>query len=219
MKFGRRYAPDERDRLFAIPRLTSTRVARYWSTFDPLDQGQTSQCVAYSTCHWLLTAPVRNLTFDRQFPNIQAFAGYLYKECQFVDEWPGEDYEGTSVRAAFKLLKQWGYVSEYRWAWDAETVALHVLEVGPVVVGTNWYGLMMSPSAANYLELKGEIVGGHAYMLTGFSRRRNAFRVFNSWGRAWGQNGRAWLRYDDFQRLLKEQGEACTATEVDKDPL
>jgi C1A family cysteine protease len=40
--------------------------------------------------------------------------------------------------------------------------------------------------------------------------------MINSWD-GWGENGMAWISFDDFEKLLKAQGEACTATELDLD--
>lgn len=212
---GRRYAEDTRDRLFALPLQETARTYRFWPTFEPLDQGETPQCVAYSTGQWLTASPVRNTKFYQPGP-IAPWLASFYKECQREDEWEGEDYEGTSVRASFKLLKRKGFVSQYRWAWDAETVARHILEIGPVVVGTAWYQGMSKPKRG-YLSPSGILLGGHAYTLVGFSRPRNSFRVFNSWGKFWGSNGRAWINFTDMNGLLRDQGEACTAWEVDKD--
>jgi hypothetical protein len=36
-------------------------------------------------------------------------ARWLYHEAQKVDEWPGEDYEGTSVRAGLDVLRTRGH--------------------------------------------------------------------------------------------------------------
>lgn len=213
---GRLCAPDSRDRRYALPLQETQRTYRFWNTPEALDQEDKPHCVAYSACHWLLTGPVKNTKFHPT--NVRNYAENLYHECQKIDEWPGEDYDGTSVRAAFKILKERGFVPQYRWAWDAETVARHILEIGPVVVGTWWYAGMMKPKGG-YLSPSGTALGGHAYTLVGFSRPRNSFRVFNSWGSAWGSKGRAWITFTDMDGLIKDQGEACTAWEADKDPL
>ena len=34
---------------------------------------------------------------------------WLYHEAQKVDEWPGEDYDGTSVRAGLDILRKRGH--------------------------------------------------------------------------------------------------------------
>ncbi len=37
--------------------------------------------------------------------------------------------------------------------------------------------------------------GGHAMVLVGYSERRQAFKVMNSWGTGWGQGGFGWVSY------------------------
>jgi len=38
----------------------------------------------------------------------------------------------------------------------------------------------------------------HALALAGYDDSRNAFRVINSWGKSWGDNGNIWIDYDFF---------------------
>jgi len=38
----------------------------------------------------------------------------------------------------------------------------------------------------------------HAMVLTGYDNSKNAFRVRNSWGRSWGDNGSIWVDYNFF---------------------
>jgi hypothetical protein len=219
-RLGRIPAIDERDRRFrmAAPRTDVTR--RYWiSPGAAWDQGNTSQCVSYASNRWLVTYPVVN----KMPMSWSAF----YTECQRNDEWPGEepDYEGTSVRAAFKVLKARGHVTSYGWADEAEMVIRQVLAVGPVVMGTDWTNSMFDPDAEGYIWPKAPIVGGHAWLILGVNRNRlnpdgtkGAVRMLNSWGELWGQKGRAWLTFDALQSLIKGlsrwPGEACTATEI-----
>lgn len=43
---------------------------------------------------------------------------------------------------------------------------------------------------------EGRWLGGHMVCLVGYSRRRKAFKLRNSWGEGWGDNGYAWLPYE-----------------------
>lgn len=218
---GRLPAKDERDTAFLLQakpgRLSQFRTEQTWGTTEPpFDQGATSQCVAYSAIKYLRAGPILNRKLD------QTHCTNFYNECQRIDEWPGEDYEGTSVRAAFKLLKSMGYINEYRWAQDAETVMKHILTKGPVVMGTLWTMDMFMPHNINgYIAPTGEEAGGHAYLIIGGNRRRKnpdktigALRILNSWGAGWGQKGRAWITIDDLNKLIQMDGEACVATEI-----
>jgi hypothetical protein len=138
----------------------------------------------------------------------------LYDEAQQVDEWPGTDYDGTSVRAGMKVLRKRGLISAYRWAWDIATVTDALLYHGPVVLGTNWYSSMFDPDSSGFVRIGGGLAGGHAYVLNGVNLDTGTVRAKNSWGRAWGQNGFFRMDFDTVARLLEEWGEAAIATEV-----
>lgn len=204
---GRLPAEDERDmqyRLAAQPLLLPDY--KYYSTGPVLDQGAYPHCVGYAWRQWLSSALLKTKTGPT--------ATYIYTEAQKVDEWPGENYAGTSVRGGAKILRSIGHIDNYFWAWDAPTIKNFILSgQGTVVVGTNWYENMFAPDAAGFLRPTGPNVGGHAYLLVGFSQDRNAFRMINSWGRAWGEAGRAWVHFDDMALLISQNGEACTAYE------
>ena len=48
------------------------------------------------------------------------------------------------------------------------------------------------------------IPSGHALCVIGYDdfKHGGAFRVLNSWGTAWGENGLCWIRYEDFGRFV-----------------
>lgn len=213
---GRLVAPDARDHRFLLgrPLAVSERPYRYW--YDNVwwgDQGENPFCVGYAWAHFIEDAPTMHFDF-RSTPFVHPET--IYHEAQQLDEWDGVGYEGTSVRAGAKYLQRLGVIGEYRWAFDADTVAENVLEVGPVVVGTDWYQRMTTPDSNGVLRLDGPIVGGHAYVINGYSRAARRFRIKNSWSRSWGQRGNAWLAYDDLATLLASNGEACLAMEVQR---
>lgn len=213
---GRRKSQDPRDRQHLIQSLPTVVMSRTWSCRGVLDQGATSQCVAYSGIKYLTAYPINN--HPKEAP------ADIYRECLKVDEWEGEDWDGgTSVRALFKVLKRLGYVSEYKWAFDAETVVNHVLTRGPVVMGTDWTTDMFMPHVrTGYISATGKNDGGHAWLVVGANRKRRnpdkslgAVRMVNSWGAKWGsQQGRAWLTFKDLDKLIKADGEACVSTEL-----
>src|SRR6185436_16760106 len=43
--------------------------------------------------------------------------------------------------------------------------------------------------------------GGHAMVLVGYSEKRQAFKLINSWGTGWGENGFGWVSYRALSRL------------------
>lgn len=226
--FGRLPALDHRDRKYLLrARLDVDAIAKapkpykYWWTGTARDQGNTPHCVAFAGSHFLEAGPVVNELGTPVVPTLEN----LYLECQDNDEWEGNQYDGTSVRALFKVLQRRGFVSEYSWAFQALDIAAWTLTRGPVVLGTDWYSGMMGDSAiaakTDFISASGYPVGGHAYLIKGVNMAKacpdgtlGAFRLLNSWGRDWMSDGMAWISLADVQRLMSNWGEACTASEI-----
>jgi hypothetical protein len=213
---GRLLSKDDRDHKFMLPHRpeAGAKAFQYWTPGPVLDQGATPQCVGYSGYGWLTAFPVSNRP---PFTPTD-----LYHFAQQEDEWPGEDYEGSSVRGLFKALKARGFVSEYNWALDVGPIIDHLLVVGPVVMGTIWTEGMFTADHAGFIDdIGGKVAGGHAYLLIGANRlkragphSKGAVRVLNSWGPNWEDHGRAWLSFEALAWLLSQDGEACTAMEL-----
>lgn len=221
-KFGRLHSVDIRDQSHLLRQLNPAAAVeaanvpyRYWRHSTVLDQGGSSACTGASARQWLNMGPVVN----KSGPSFME----IYHAAQLLDEWPGAEpaYYGSSVRAAFKVLKGLGMVKSYAWAFDLETVVNHVLTVSPVVLGTDWYQGQMRTDKEGFIHVDGRSVGGHAYLLTGVNRERKCpdgsvgcGRILNSWSKAWGQNGLAWISFKDLDALIRDSGEAATAYEI-----
>ena len=198
---------DERDKKFAIRPsdvyTAETRTKRYWwDTFWAGNQTSTPQCVGYAWSHWLANYP------RLQWLNPTG----IYEMCQHIDEWVGTEYEGTSVRAGAKLLHKLGYIDEYRWVKSHYTLTKLLLHSGPVVAGTAWYEGMMYPDSTGLIHRTGGVTGGHAYLINGYSETTRLLRIKNSWGNAWGKQGRGYMHIDEF-KVLMQSGEVCFARE------
>jgi hypothetical protein len=50
----------------------------------------------------------------------------------------------------------------------------------------------------------GKNEGGHAMVIMGFDNKKNAFKIANSWGTEWADNGYGWVDYDYLTKLLKK---------------
>ena len=47
-----------------------------------------------------------------------------------------------------------------------------------------------------------KVDGAHAMLVVGYDDSKNAFKVVNSWGRNWGNNGFVWIDYKAFREVL-----------------
>ncbi len=212
---GRRFAPDERDRKYPLRALVTTveRKDTAWPMFArPLDQGRTGTCVGHAWKHFLMMAPVIQ-SRAHQTPS----AIDIYRRAILIDEWAENDRDeamqfGTSVRAGAKALQEQGFIGGYSWAFDIDTAIDWLCVGGPLVMGTNWYSSFEPKDGRDYIRIApgAWVRGGHAYTLNRWSERRGAARAPNSWG-GWGS---MWIAGEDLERLLREDGDACTATEL-----
>jgi hypothetical protein len=198
---------DERSREYPVSELLTrdqTKPRGYrWRVNAWLDQGQEGACVGFSWAHELAARPVeiKGTSFE--------LAYRIYKEAQKIDEWEGEDYEGTSVLAGAKVCQQMGYIGEYRWAFDLDDLVLAIGHLGPAIIGVPWFKGMENPGSCGYLHATGAQTGGHAILVYGVDPKNRTFLLHNSWGRDWGNDGTCKVDYDLMQTLLNGWGEAC----------
>jgi hypothetical protein len=209
---GRLLAPDNRDRRFPMGAMVKP-VPEQSIMHRPgrvLDQGQTSSCVGHAWRAWLEASPIR----ERPTESLDALQ--IYAQAQELDEFPGiePEIQGSSVRAGAMLMQNIGRVQGYAWGFHTRDVVTYLIERGPVVLGLNWYAGMDAPDSRGIAHLEGDVEGGHAFLCYGFHLDEQLFRCQNSWGREWGHSGRFWLRRDDLERLIAEDGEVCGAAEL-----
>lgn len=109
----------------------------------------------------------------------------LYKAAQKVDEWPGENYAGTSIRAVCDVLRLQG--------------AFPVVKnrtVGPVLSE----GIVQNRWAQSVGEVTACLQSTQSYIV-----------LLNSWGKNWPPAVR--LPLEGLDRLLQENGEAVLVTD------
>lgn len=192
-------------------------VSRYWDRTYAFDQGNSSACTMFAasglmhTQPWLASLQRQGLLAYDSDP--ERIAGY--RRAQAFDPWPGGDpeYEGSSTDAPFKMLRDEGRIAEWRWCFGLDDVLRTLSHHGPVAIGTNWYsGMDVVDPRTCRVKVTGSLRGGHAYQLYAVRTDSREVECCNSWG-MWGScAGRFRLTWDDLDRLLGEDGEACTIT-------
>lgn len=66
---------------------------------------------------------------------------------------------------------------------------------------------MDTPDANGLVRVTGQVRGGHEYELDEIDAERRLIGVTNSWGPEFGVGGRFYIGFDDFARLLSEDGD------------
>jgi hypothetical protein len=100
-KFARLFCRDTRDDEFKLSAVlarqqpSTRRYRHYYDDHWTGDQGYDPSCVGFAWVHWLETGPIRH----PNWPHPPIVPTDVYRDAQRVDEWPGENYQGTSVRA------------------------------------------------------------------------------------------------------------------------
>lgn len=183
-------------------------VSKTWAQAQRFDQGQTPRCVGFSLAQELSAEPVVIACSDWTGPNI-------YNLAQKLDEWPGEGYDGTSLLAGLKALKQWGYIGEYRWASSVEDVLNSLSQLGPVVMAGPWLSGMFTPDAQGYVNLTGTAGNiGHCYMLGAVDAATSDTTLRQTWGPSWSVLGwDAKLRAESIRQLLAMGTQAAIITQ------
>ena len=209
-------APDLRDRTYE-PALLALSL-----TLDPpgpemcpvLDQGREGACTGFALAAaitYMNRMRHKKMGAEELAPIVSA--RMLYEMAKINDEWPGEDYEGSSIRGALKGFYHNGVcreelapyrANETKWylkvehAKDARNVGLGAYyrlrpeiidyhaalnEVGVIYVAARVHRGWMNP-AKGIIKPSHLTEGGHAFIIVGYDER--GFLIQNSWGNDWG---------------------------------
>jgi hypothetical protein len=166
-----------------------------------LNQFNEGACTGFGFSHALGTGFRRpKYTIDN------AFAKQRYYRARQFDQWAGENYEGSSVLGAMEGGKADKLIKAYYWCTTMAELDFAISWMGPVDIGVDWYGDMFYPDEKGFIHVSGNLEGGHSLEI---GARNNAlgYRLDNSWGPDWGQDGSCWISFADMEKLLHSRGE------------
>jgi len=202
----------------AAPAVDLSEQAVWWTGGVVLDQGQEGSCVGHGVVGEYLASPVRGkvtrYTIGSRVTLPPAEMGHrlavtVYQAAQRIDEWEGESYDGTSVRAGMLVGRERGWYSGFNWAFNLVELRA-ALQTGPVVIGIDVRESMFTPASNGDWLVSGPSVGGHCCLVTGYSPnysgRGPRYRIRNSWSQSWGKAGNAYIAPDDLDRILFQSG-------------
>jgi hypothetical protein len=196
-----------------------------------LDQGQEGACTGFglaSVAHYLLRK-------REHVPDINPVsARMLYEMAKRYDEWPGEDYSGSSARGAMKGWHKHGVCGDKCWPYNKETSTDNRLN------DDRTSDALQRPLGAYYRVNHLDLVAMHSAMaevgvlyatcnvhegwthinedgVIPFMEKmlgghafvivaydHRGFWIQNSWGASWGKEGYALITYDDWLANSKD---------------
>lgn len=210
---GRHVLHDARSLAYDAADLVATRgplkTVMHQCTVEPWDQGNVGACTANAALGILVTEPfaVAGRTFTEQ----DALALYAEEtkldNRQIPGSYPPDDTGSTGVWS-MKALKARGFIRGYKHAFTLDT-ALKLLQQYPVSTGLPWFQSMFDVDADNTIKVDqaSGLAGGHQIAIVGIDVDRKAVRVRNSWGTGWADGGYAWLKWSDWEALLRLHGD------------
>ena len=175
-------------------------------------------------CTGFALAAAINYQYQLEGEPIRVSPRMLYEMARRFDEWPGEEYDGSSLRGAIKGWANMGVCEESFWPYRvtrkgdltvrrAKNARSHTLgayyriepdivhyhaalnETGVIVVSAQVHSGWNEPEDGVIVHER-EVIGGHSFAVTGYDER--GFWVQNSWGSGWGDEGLALWTYEDW---------------------
>jgi hypothetical protein len=225
-RLGRHVRHDPRSLRYlveAVDPATLTSV-RHERGIPVLDQGDLGSCTGNAAEGCLGTAPflatLQGLpgcpTPDADADEVQAVA--LYSAATSLDDYDGEyppEDTGSDGLSVAKACQKAGLISGYRHATSL-AAALTALQDGPVITGVNWYSSFDSPAADGTISIgrHASVRGGHEFVVDELDVEGRRIGFTNSWGTGWGVQGRAYMSWDTWERLLGEDGDVTAFVPV-----
>ena len=222
---------DDRDYLMRayLPVIKLPKKIDYAQKMSPVrDQGDEGVCVGFAVAAGMKEYQER-LDYQKF---VELSPRFVYSESQKIDGMPKG--EGTTIRAAMKVLKKTGVCQERFWPYSAHQTdkpkrgvnpdakrfrvltyarILHLDELrmslaakGPCVIGVGVFrGMMKTKTGVVPMPKKDEeTLGGHAICCVGYEDGKKLVKFKNSWSVQWGKKGFGYLPYAYIERYMMD---------------
>jgi hypothetical protein len=189
-----------------------------------LDQDSEGACTGFSL------AACINFLYQRAGQTTRVSPRMLYEMAKRCDEWPGEDYDGSSLRGAINGWKNMGVCEDSAWPYRvnnagkltikraknarSQTIGAYyrispeishfhaaLNEVGVIAASANVHKGWDNPRGG-LIKYQSKNDGGHAFAIIGYNDK--GFWIQNSWGDGWGKNGLALWTYEDWNKNIMD---------------
>lgn len=206
---GRHIQHDPRSKRFMAHIIETPRTVLWDHKGPVLDQLKIGSCTGTAMAQCLNTDAFTNARKNGLYLT-QAEGIALYSAATILDDIPGaylpEDTGSTGL-AVCKAAVQQGYIRSYRHAFGFDQM-LGALQYSPVLAGTNWYADFYTPNPKGFVTIgSSRNLGGHEFLVLGANMEEEYITCLNSWSDRWGVKGRFHVPFNDFRRLLEEDGD------------
>lgn len=212
------------------PQYRGTGIERAAETIDLSDEigpigdtGPEGTTVGFSVAY-AMQAAIKNATGR----TVALSPRSIYVTAKKYDEWPGEDYEGTSVLGALKAVREVGAYLESDWPYSNKTkpksgtnpayrissytevrgveqILSAIRErkgvIAAVTVTEDFD--KTDPDGRVTIRLPLRQLGAKTICLVGYDGERGEFKFANDWGPNWGLRGFGIIRDTDLLRILQ----------------
>lgn len=174
------------------------------------DQGRIGDCTMNAAYGCLVTAPFGKAG-QAEITQDTIVKGYEMEtrldDSQIPGEYPPDD-TGSTGAWSMRVLEKLGLIRTWRHCRTLHA-ALRLLNRGSISVGVPWYQSMFTPDADNtiHVDESSGLAGGHQFTVVANDTKRRRVKIRNSWGLSWGDQGHAWISWDDLDKLLKQGGD------------
>jgi hypothetical protein len=210
-RLGRHIRHDPRSLQYLVPKTDRPETIEWGRRIPILDQGNLGSCTGNALTGALGTSP----NFEALPPELQSslnedFAIQAYSWGTAEDSYPGTyppNDTGCDGLTLAQVAKEHGWTPGYTHITSL-AAGYEAIKHGPFMTGVSWRSGMDRPNSEGVVRATGKVRGGHEPLVVGYNATTGLWKVANSWSDSWGKNGYFFLPDEDYDKLLREQGDA-----------
>jgi C1A family cysteine protease len=216
---------DLRDAALVLPNYyTGILPASHSLNMPPVgDQKKQGSCIAFSAGYAVMGYYINRSSNGNYSATYLASPKFLYNQCKISSDcmsgsnypralsvlkdkgictWADMPYNDAECSQQ-PTISQLNFAARYRlrsWSYipltNIDILKRYLMSGYPLMVAISVYDNLFGYSGGLYNSFSGVSKGGHAVCIVGYNENSRAFKIQNSWGSGWGDNGNFWVTYD-----------------------